>query len=272
MSTTNSRAGAGKVCRRSAKALRSRGPTGTVPAARSSTGTGSSCSASGLPPPAFTARATSGPSRPGWAAPTSWAAWSSARGLTASASTPSHDPPAGASWPATRTTTGSVPTRRATNPSTNSVSASSRCASSTTIRSGRSTASADNRDSTATAVSDRPAAPASPASTPRNADAWDTGRAAIRCSTGRSNVSRPAKGVPDSHRAGCTASGAKSGDAAVTWSRSAVLPMPGSPQSTRAPPVPRRARSSTSVTAAISACRPTSGAGAPVALIASPQP
>ena len=141
--------------------------------------------------------------------------------------------------------------RRATNASTRAEARSSHCASSTTQRSGCSSAASDNRLRTASPTRNgfggRPAL--NPSATSR-ASRWGSGRCSIRSRLGEHSCWSDAKASSISPSTPTARATRKSDAARTAYSSNAVLPTPGSPYTARTAPCPPRAaasaRSSTS--------------------------
>ena len=132
-------------------------------------------------------------------------------------------------------------------------------ASSTTHNVGRSSAAAASRPSTAAEISRRSACAdgASP-SAPASACDWASGSAPRQPKTGRSSSCSPANARSDSASTPTVDRTSIGPACCLAYSSSADLPIPASPRTTSAPPLPARASSSNRSMAAHSASRPSS--------------
>ena len=216
---------------------------------------GSSSSASGLPPVSAMIRSrTRSSSGTRITEPSSSRAASADRPRTSSSGKPPKSPPG--SRAAASNPTGSASSLRATNASTWDDARSSHCESSITHSSGRCSATADSRLSTA-----RPTRNRSGASPSRNPNATPS---AARCGPGNRSSSpsigahtwcRAANASSISDSTPDTRAMPRPAAHSMAYSSSAVLPTPGSPRSTSTPLRPPRTASSRLSSAARSALR-----------------
>ena len=206
---------------------------------------GNSNSASGLP-----ARleqrsdpARAHPAEPARPTPTASAHRDAPAGSTRSSGNPASASPS--SRAANTSAIFSASRRRATNASARADARSSHCASSTTHSSGRSSAASDSRPRTASPT--RNGFGGGPALSPNATRARRAGdRAGARSGRGSAStaVEAPRTGAPSPPRPRPSGRPGTRRPASTAYSSSAVLPTPGSPCTTRTPPCPPRAASS----------------------------
>ncbi len=238
------------------KARRSRGPTGSR-APGPAVSVGSSRSASGFPQAAATVRRTASSGAVGCSVRTSRSASASRIGARPIARRPSQGPSAaGSLWAASSMATRDVSSRRATKARHAAVGSSNWSVSSTVISKGSSAASSVSRVRVATPIRNWSVACWVCPRAPRSASACGFGSVPIRSTSGHSSPCRAAKASLDSIRLPWQPRTVKPAAWAAAHSSNAVFPMPGSPQSTRADPFPRRASSRSRSSSCRSRSRP----------------
>ena len=160
--------------------------------------------------------------------------------------------------------TDSANSRRATNTSAWAEARSSHCASSTTHTSGCSSATSENRLSTARPTRNRSGAfpPRSPNATP-SASCWGTGSRSRRSSIGAHNCCRAANASSISDSTPTARATRNPGADSIADCSSAVLPTPGSPLTTNTRLCPPRTASSRRSSTSRSTRRPCSAPAGP---------
>ena len=249
---------AGSSDSRVVKDCLSRSPTGS----RSGSGSsgrnvaGSSVSASGLPAASASSRPRTSSGSCGATRSSSDRDVSASSAPTARPGIPDHSN--GLSAPSRREKTiaiGSAAMRRAANASTSAEARSSQCASSATTSTGAWAAATASSSSAASATRYRSARTCSSRpSAARSRSRCSPGSPATSPRTGRRSWCSPANGTLASARTPLQVSVFISRRVASRWASASrvVLPMPGSPCSSRAAPEPAAARSSRAVTTATS--------------------